>query len=55
MNWILIVVVYSLSYASPSVTSVLMDSEKACHAAGAKAVAELPHKGNVVKFVCSRK
>jgi hypothetical protein len=56
MNWILVIVIYSsIGSPIPAVTSIAMDTEAACHAAGVKAVADLQHKGNAIKFICSRK
>ena len=56
MNWILIILVFSsLGNLIPAITSVAMDSEKACQDAGVKAVGDLSSSKTVVKFSCSRK
>ena len=57
MNWILIIAVWGGgSSVSPALTSVAIDTEAACQAAGAKVVHDFTARGQPrVMFSCVRK
>ena len=55
MNWILIIFVSGIGMqVAPALTSITVDTEVACQAAGVKTVQDLSTKYHVVKFSCVR-
>ena len=56
MNWILIIFVSGIGMqVAPALTSITVDTEVVCQAAGVKTVQDLSTKYHVVKFSCVRK
>ena len=56
MNWILIIFVSGIGMqVAPALTSITVDTEAVCQAAGVKTVQDLSTKYHVVKFSCVRK
>jgi hypothetical protein len=56
MDWILVVFLSGIGMqVAPALTSIAVDTEAACQAAGAKIVQDLATKYHVVKFSCTRK
>ena len=56
MNWILIIFVWGGGQGmAPAITSVTVDTEAACQAAGVKSVQDLRTSSHGVKFSCVKK
>jgi hypothetical protein len=56
MSWILIIFVSGTAMqVAPALTSITVDTEVVCQAAGEKTVQDLSTKYHVVKFSCVRK
>ena len=56
MNWILIIFVWGGGQGmAPAITSITVDTEAACQAAGVKSVQDLRTSSHGVKFSCVKK
>jgi hypothetical protein len=55
MNWVLIVFIFETFKVVSTFSSIPMDTETACHAAGKQAVATFEDRFVTVKYLCARK
>lgn len=53
MSWILIIYVTGFMNNRPAITSISMNSERACQEAGNKFVEQVKKGTNVVTFICA--